>query len=68
MGAIRGRGTMAGGRTPICEDCGVNLCWDISEEDYQENPSFWEAWICCDCNGGEPFTRKFFAEQIQDAA
>ena len=43
---------MEGGVTPICKECGVSLCWDISDEDYKEASAFWDAWICKDCNGG----------------
>jgi len=39
-----------GGRTPICSDCGISLCWDISEEEFQEDLDFWLAWKCRDCN------------------
>lgn len=38
-----------GGFTPICEDCGVMLCWDISEEEYVLNDKFWEEWLCEVC-------------------
>ena len=39
-----------GGMTPICNDCGICLCWDISEEEYQEEKAFWDVWKCQDCN------------------
>ena len=35
--------------TPICNECGVALCWDISVEDYDERPTFWDDWCCRDC-------------------
>lgn len=57
MGVHKTASTLPGGLTPICNCCGVSLCWDISQEDYDELPSFWEAWICRDCNGGEPLSR-----------
>jgi hypothetical protein len=44
---------MPGGVTPCCNDCGIALCWDISEDQYHEEKSFWDDWICQDCNGGE---------------
>jgi len=43
---------MEGALTPICERCGVSLCWDISEEEYEDAIQFWDDWICQDCNGG----------------
>jgi hypothetical protein len=47
---------MPGAVTPACNDCGVALCWDISEHQYREEKSFWDEWICQDCNGGEPMS------------
>jgi hypothetical protein len=57
MGAHRHPGTLAGALTPICNDCGVSLCWDIAEHEYERERAFWDAWICRDCNGGEPMRR-----------
>lgn len=53
MGVHIHGGTMPGGYTPICNRCGVSLCWDISEEDYVDKWEFWDDWICQDCNDGE---------------
>lgn len=61
MGVHRHGGTMPGGLTPICNSCGVALCWDISAVDYLRDGRFWDAWRCEDCNGGQPFTRKAHA-------
>jgi len=52
MGVHIHPGTLDGGLTPICDCCGVSLCWDISEEQYDEEAEFWDDWICQDCNGG----------------
>lgn len=49
MGVTVTNSTMAGGFTPICNSCGVTLCWDISLEEYNERPDFWEAWLCKEC-------------------
>lgn len=57
MGVHKHNGTMDGAVTPICNDCGVSLCWDISIEQYQEDSEFWDDWVCRDCNGGEPMSR-----------
>lgn len=43
-------GTMPGGTTPMCNDCGVSLCWDISRTEYLEAKAFWDAWCCRDCS------------------
>ena len=48
--------TLSGAVTPVCGECGIFLCFDISNEEYAEMKSFWDAWICEDCNGGTPFT------------
>lgn len=58
MGVTVTPSTMSGGLTPICNQCGVCLCWDISEEEYAEDKRFWDEWICQDCNGGEPMRRR----------
>lgn len=49
MGVSKHGGTMPGGVTPTCNDCGVCLCWDISEQEYQERKTFWDNWKCKDC-------------------
>lgn len=36
--------------TPICNSCGISLCWDISDIEYQDSQSFWDNWECRDCN------------------
>lgn len=58
MGIHVHRGTMPGGVTPICNECGISLCWDISNEDFERAKAFWDAWICVDCNGGVPLSLK----------
>jgi hypothetical protein len=41
--------TSTDGLTPICNECGVRLCWDISHEEYAQRPDFWDCWVCQDC-------------------
>ena len=48
--------------TPICNECGICLCWDISFYEYIENKSFWDNWICEVCNGGTPLSLKQYIE------
>ena len=36
--------------TPICSECMVALCYDISAEDYADSKEFWDDWCCMDCN------------------
>ena len=38
------------GYTPVCGDCGIALCWDISESEYQDKKDFWDNWQCDICN------------------
>ena len=52
MGVHRHRSTPEGALTPICNECGISLCWDISDEEYAEAQPFWNDWICQECNGG----------------
>lgn len=40
----------SGGVTPVCSDCGIHMCWDISDEEFEENIAFWDAWLCSDCD------------------
>lgn len=49
MGVHVYKGTLSGGLTPICSDCMVSLCWDISLEEYEEKPDFWDEWRCKEC-------------------
>jgi hypothetical protein len=51
MGVHSHHGTMEGGLTPICESCGISLCWDIARCEYLDARAFWDAWKCQDCNG-----------------
>ena len=59
MGISRHGSTPPDAVTPICSDCGVFLCWDIGEDEYEADRAFWDAWICESCNDG-PFTKKAF--------
>lgn len=38
------------GYTPHCSECGIALCYDISEAEYQELTAFWDGWCCASCN------------------
>lgn len=60
MGVLVNRGTLQGGVTPVCNECGIQLCWDISEGEYAEDRAFWDAWRCAECNGGTPMRRAEF--------
>ncbi|CAL9981224.1 hypothetical protein VPHD479_0239 [Vibrio phage D479] len=52
MGAIVSN--VPGGMTPVCNDCGVHLCWDIADMDYIMEFHFWENWTCRDCSQDDP--------------
>ena len=58
MGVSTFASTLPGGVTPVCNHCGVALCWDISVYEYDESQQFWDDWICRDCNGREPMSLK----------
>jgi len=44
MGVHITASTIPGGLTPICNKCGISLCWDISDEEYKEAVDFREKW------------------------
>lgn len=50
MGTITSKHFLGCAKTPICDMCGVALCWDISNEEYIDNKNFWDNWECRDCN------------------
>jgi hypothetical protein len=56
------KSTIIGGYTPHCNKCGIALCWDISEIDYQESKIFWDNWLCKDCNPDYKGSLKRFAQ------
>lgn len=58
MGAHIIKSTIDGGLTPICNNCGVSLCWDISQLEYEEEKEFWDNWECKDCNPDYKGARK----------
>lgn len=50
MGVVRLPSTMVGCVTPICEECGIHLCYDIDNDEYQLDKAFWDKWRCKECN------------------
>ena len=36
--------------TPVCNDCGVALCYDIGMDEYISNQEFWDNWRCDACD------------------
>lgn len=50
MAVSRFNSTIPGGVTPVCGECGIALCFDISNEEYLENFKFWDNWKCEECN------------------
>ena len=63
MGIGKHGGTVPGAVTPVCNECGIFLCWDLCEEEAAENSGFWDAWVCQDCNGGHRMSLKQWQEQ-----
>lgn len=57
------RSTIFGGVTPVCNQCGVHLCWDISKEEYVACKRFWDNWICQECNGGNAVSLQHWRTQ-----
>lgn len=50
MGVTRTPSTLPGGLTPVCNTCGIHLCWAIGEHEYEEQKGFWDTWRCESCN------------------
>lgn len=59
MGVHTHPGTLPGGLTPICSACGISLCYDISQEDYEAAKTFWDEWKCEECNGSKPSLKRW---------
>lgn len=64
MGVHTTKSTIPGGITPICNDCGVSLCWDIDLEEYNQYKVFWDNWSCRDCNPDNKGSYKKFKQEI----
>ena len=63
MGLSKHGSTMPGAVTPICNECGTFLCWDLGEDEADENRDFWDAWVCESCNDGERMSLKQWRAQ-----
>lgn len=67
MGVTKLNSTMPDAWTPICEECGVALCYDITEIEYQQNKEFWDNWTCKECNPNyKGSLRKFEENKMLD--
>lgn len=55
-----------GGYTPICNNCGVAICWDISPYEYGEARPFWDDYCCKDCNPNYKGALKRFMNKKSD--
>lgn len=58
MAVVINASTIPGGFTPACSNCGIALCWDISDEEYYEAKEFWDAWRCEYCDEDAPGSLK----------
>ncbi len=67
MGISIHGGTLPGGVTPTCNDCGISLCWDIPRTQYLEAKGFWDEWKCQDCNGSRLSERAWLLENGREA-
>lgn len=57
---------IVGGFTPVCNNCGVHLCWDISELEYLNLKHFWDNWKCENCDPNAKGSRKRYRKVIYD--
>ena len=65
MGVTITPSTMPNSWTPICNDCGIALCYDISDDEYQRMKNFWENWRCKECNEDWKGARRRYEEQLE---
>ncbi len=35
---------------PVCEGCGIALCWGLSVYEYEDRKTYWDNWRCEKCN------------------
>jgi hypothetical protein len=35
---------------PICDLCGIALCYTVNEYEYLKDKIFWDAWTCQNCD------------------
>jgi hypothetical protein len=47
-----------GGMTPICNLCGIKLCFEIDPIEYEQSKLFWDNWKCSDCDSEYKFKRR----------
>lgn len=50
MGVVESKQFPLDAVTPVCSSCGIYLCFDIGNEEYNDNIEFWDNWECKDCN------------------
>lgn len=49
------------GWQPICNDCGISLCFVITDVEYERTKDFWEQWRCIYC---DPYAIGSFARWL----
>lgn len=37
------------GIQPICNECGIALCWELIQQDYEDKKYYWDNWSCKTC-------------------
>jgi len=50
MGVVASKSFPNSAVQPVCSSCGIYLCYDIGNEEYNENKEFWDDWECSECN------------------
>jgi hypothetical protein len=35
---------------PVCNDCGLALCFTLDEREYEREQEYWDYWTCVYCN------------------
>jgi hypothetical protein len=44
--------TESGDYQPICQDCGIALCWTLDWFSYEDHKDYWDRWKCETCDPG----------------
>ena len=51
---------------PICNECGVCLCWSIDSDEYSTYKKFWDNWKCKECNPNYKNSYTIFKKEYDD--
>jgi len=62
MGVVPSK-MFSGALTPVCNNCGISHCNDITQNEYEEMKNFWDNWECDVCN---PNIRNHYLKGVRE--